>query len=238
MIGMVINPTESELIHFSHQQDTHLLHPLVFSTNIIPASPVVCWLRIFFDSTLFFHSHISILCNWTHTAATGLQSEVFPRNTSTPFIRHASSQSSPMLPLSIYLHSCLVLCCSQQAITLAIAQQLVNIRTYTVQELWEKLIQPSQYPLEWPVPDSCYFVPLHQWQQVMFHWLFHVLGLFRRQGQEDYMVLQNTLSNYITICRPPILLLDDLLHSLLYNFWKWWKLHITFPPFHKPPYKA
>ena len=71
-IGMSIDPTKSELIHFSRRRDPHLLRPLILPGGSISASPVVRWLGIFFDQTLSFHPHLKILCNRARTAATGL----------------------------------------------------------------------------------------------------------------------------------------------------------------------
>ena len=72
-IGMTIDPSKSELIHFSRRQDPHLLRPLVLPDGSINASPVVRWLGIFFDQKLSFHHHLRILCNRARTAATGLR---------------------------------------------------------------------------------------------------------------------------------------------------------------------
>lgn len=69
-IGMSIDPTKSELIHFSRRRDPHLHRALILDNTIIPASPVVRWLGIFFDPTLSFNKHVEILCNRARTAAT------------------------------------------------------------------------------------------------------------------------------------------------------------------------
>lgn len=72
-IGMTMDPAKSELIHFSRRRDPHLLRPLILNDAVIPASPVVRWLGIFFDPTLSFNKHVEILCNRARTAATGLR---------------------------------------------------------------------------------------------------------------------------------------------------------------------
>lgn len=73
LIGMSIDPTKSDLIHFSRRRDPHLNRPLVLPTGTIAPSPVVRWLGIFFDQKLSFHEHVNILCNRARTAVTGLR---------------------------------------------------------------------------------------------------------------------------------------------------------------------
>ena len=73
---MVVDPTKTELIHFSRRHnDEQLRHPLVLSPllTIHPARTTLRWLGIFFDSRLLFNQHVEILCNRARTAANGLR---------------------------------------------------------------------------------------------------------------------------------------------------------------------
>ena len=72
-IGMNLDPTKSELIHFSHRHHDDLALPLDIPNSItISPSSTVRWLGIFFDSRLTFNKHVDILCNRARTAANGL----------------------------------------------------------------------------------------------------------------------------------------------------------------------
>ena len=73
-IGMNLDPTKSELIHFSHRHHDDLSFPLqITPTFTISPSNTVRWLGIFFDSRLTFNKHVDILCNRARTAANGLR---------------------------------------------------------------------------------------------------------------------------------------------------------------------
>ena len=73
-IGMNLDPTKSELIHFSHRHHDDLTLPLYISSTLsIYPSSTVRWLGIFFDSRLTFTKHVDVLCNRARTAANGLR---------------------------------------------------------------------------------------------------------------------------------------------------------------------
>ena len=75
-IGMSIDPSKSELIHFSRRHNPEqLLLPLVIdhTLTIHPAKDTLRWLGIFFDSRLSFTKHVDILCNRARSAANGLR---------------------------------------------------------------------------------------------------------------------------------------------------------------------
>ena len=75
-IGMTIDPSKSELIHFSRRHNAEQLSlPLNIdpTLTIYPAKDTLRWLGIFFDSRLLFNKHVDILCNRARTAANGLR---------------------------------------------------------------------------------------------------------------------------------------------------------------------
>ena len=75
-IGMSVDPSKSELIHFSRRHnEAQLRTPLIIDSNLMirPAKDTLRWLGIFFDSRLSFNRHVDILCNRARTAANGLR---------------------------------------------------------------------------------------------------------------------------------------------------------------------